>query len=134
MSSFAHKPALAVVALLGKLSFTAMAAAAEKKVELTGAEEIPPVTTSASGLGTIKINEDETVSGSITTKAVEGTAAHIHRAPAGKSGPPVITLTQTSPGVWSVPEGAQLTHEQYAAFKAGELYINVHSAAHERAA
>jgi hypothetical protein len=43
----------------------------------------------------------------------------------------VITLTQTSPGVWSVPAASKLTDEQYAAFKAGELYINVHSDAHK---
>ena len=62
---------------------------------------------------------------------LEGIAAHIHLAPAGKNGPPIIPLEQTSPGVWSVPEGSTLTDEQYAAFKDGELYVNVHSAAHK---
>jgi hypothetical protein len=117
--------------LIGTLSFATFANAADVKVNLTGAEEVPAVSTSATGAGTLKINEDKTVTGSVTTKGLEGTAAHIHLAPAGKSGPPVITLTQSSPGVWSVPKGAKLTDEQYAAFKAGELYVNVHSAAHQ---
>ena len=30
-----------------------------------------------------------------------------------------------------VPKGSKLTDEQLAAYKAGELYINVHSAAHK---
>jgi hypothetical protein len=30
-----------------------------------------------------------------------------------------------------VPEGAKLTAEQFEAFKAGNLYVNVHSAAHK---
>jgi hypothetical protein len=33
--------------------------------------------------------------------------------------------------VWSVPAGAKLTQEQYASFKAGNLYVNVHSAEHK---
>jgi hypothetical protein len=105
--------------------------AGDVKVTLSGSEEVPPVTTSATGTGTITVNDDKTVSGSVTTKDVTGVAAHIHIAPAGKNGPPVITLTQSSPGVWTVPEGAKLTDEQYAAFKSGGLYVNVHSAANK---
>jgi hypothetical protein len=33
--------------------------------------------------------------------------------------------------VWSVPAGARLTDAQYDAFKAGNLYVNVHTAAHK---
>jgi hypothetical protein len=57
--------------------------------------------------------------------------AHIHLGAIGKSGPPVITLTKASEYVWSVPAGAKLTDEQYESYKAGNLYINVHSAAHK---
>ena len=105
--------------------------AGDVKVTLSGSQEVPPVTTSASGTGTITVKDDKTVSGSVTTNGVEGVAAHIHIAPAGKNGPPVVTLTKTSEGVWTVPEGAKLTDEQYAAFKSGGLYVNVHSAANK---
>lgn len=131
MRFHASKVVLVTAALTGLLSVTGLASASDVKVKLTGAEEVPAVETKASGTGTIKVNDDKSVSGSVKTQGIEGTAAHIHVAPAGKSGPPAITLAQSSPGVWSVPDGATLTDEQYAAFKAGELYVNVHSAAHK---
>jgi hypothetical protein len=47
------------------------------------------------------------------------------------AGPVIITLTKGAGGVWSVPSGSKLTDEQYASFKAGKLYVNVHSAEHK---
>ena len=117
--------------LTALLLASAASYAGDVKVTLSGSEEVPAVTTSATGTGTITINDDKTVSGSVTTKDVVGVAAHIHLAPVGKNGPPVVTLTKTSDNVWSVPAGSKLTDEQYAAFKAGSLYVNVHSAANK---
>jgi hypothetical protein len=105
--------------------------AGDVKVQLAGDQEVPPVTTSASGAGTITVGDDKSVSGSVTTKGVNGIAAHIHQAAAGKNGPPIIALEKGADGAWSVPKGSKPTDEQYAAFKAGELYVNVHSAAHK---
>ena len=107
------------------------ALAADLKVDLTGAQETPPVTTSATGIATITITADKSVSGTIKTKSVDGTMAHIHVGAPGKSGPPIITLTKNADGVWMVPAGSKLTDEQYASFKAGDLYVNVHSAMHQ---
>jgi hypothetical protein len=101
------------------------------KVSLTGAEETPPVTTAASATGTIKIEKNLNVSGQIKTTGIDGTAAHIHLGAPGQSGPPIITLDKSEGGVWSVPAGSKLTAEQYASFKAGDLYVNVHSADHK---
>jgi hypothetical protein len=101
------------------------------KLALTGAEETPPVTTSASGTGTLSIGVDKSVSGTIKTAGIDGTAAHIHVGAPGQSGPPIITLDKSAAGVWSVPAGSKLTDEQYASFKAGNLYVNVHSALHK---
>jgi CHRD domain-containing protein len=101
-------------------------------VKLSGSEQNPPVTTSASGSGTITVKDDKTVSGSVKTTGVVGTAAHIHMAPAGRNGPVIVTLTKSSDGnTWSVPAGAKLTDAQYDAYKAGGLYVNVHSAANK---
>jgi hypothetical protein len=105
--------------------------AVDLKINLTGAEETPPVTTSASGTGTITVGADKAVSGTIKTKSIDGTMAHIHVGAPGKSGPPIITLTKDADGVWMVPAGSKLTDEQYASFKAGDLYVNVHSAMHQ---
>jgi hypothetical protein len=120
-----------LAATLGLIFWGASAIGKEQKLSLTGAEETPPVTTTASGGGTIKIADDKTVSGSIKTVGIDGIAAHIHVGARGVSGPPIITLEKTADGVWSVPAGAKLTDEQYASFKAGNLYVNVHSAEHK---
>jgi hypothetical protein len=105
--------------------------AADLKVTLTGAEETPPVTTSATASGTITIAADKSVSGTLKTQGIDGTVAHIHVGAPGQSGPPIITLSKGADGVWSVPAGSKLTDEQFADFKAGKLYVNVHSAEHK---
>jgi hypothetical protein len=105
-----------------------VANAEDVSLNLTGAQEVPAVTTSATGSGKISIAADKTVTGSVKTKGIVGTAAHIHEAPAGKNGPPIITLTKSGDDTWTVPEGSKLTDAQYASFKAGNLYVNVHSA------
>ena len=120
-------------ALLGAAVLAACigsASATDVKVHLVGAEETPPVTTSATGTGTITIAADKSVSGSLKTMGIEGTVAHIHVGAPGVAGPPIITLNKGADGVWSVPAGSKLSDEQYASFKAGNLYVNVHSAAH----
>jgi hypothetical protein len=102
------------------------------KVTLSGAEQNPPVTTSASGSGTITVKDDKSVSGSIKTSGITATAAHIHLGATGRNGPIAVGLVKGSDGnTWAVPAGAKLTDEQYAAYKAGNLYVNVHSAAHK---
>ncbi len=105
--------------------------AGDSKVQLTGDHEVPPVQTSATGTGTISVGDDKSIRGSVTTKGVEGIAAHVHLAAAGKNGPPIVTLEDAGDGKWSVPEGSKLTDAQYASYKAGELYVNIHSAANK---
>ena len=119
---------LAAGLLLGALSI-GTAFAADIKVTLSGTNEVPPVTTAASGGGTIKIGDDGSVSGSVSTTGVAGTVAHIHEGAAGTNGPVIVPLTNEG-DTYKVPAGAKLTEAQMATFKAGNLYINVHSAAH----
>lgn len=120
---------LAVV--LSLLTAVPAAMASDSKVTLSGAEEVPPVTTSATGTGTINVSADKKVTGTVTTTGVEGTAAHIHIGATGKNGPPAVTLTKNADGSWSVPANTTLTDEQFAKYKAGEFYVNVHSAANK---
>ena len=101
------------------------------RVSLTGAEQNPPVTTSASGQGSFTVSSDRTITGSVTTTGVNGTAAHIHTGARGSNGPVTIPLTKTGDNVWSVPPGTKLTDAQYEAYKSGGLYVNVHSAQHK---
>lgn len=117
----------AAALLLAAMS-TGAAFAADIKVSLSGTNEVPPVTTSASGGGTIMIGDDGSVAGGVTTSGVAGTAAHIHEGAAGKNGPVIVPLVKEG-DAYKVPAGAKLTEAQMASFKAGNLYINVHSAA-----
>ncbi len=124
---------LAPIALAGSFAVGAVgtAQAADVKVKLTGDQEVPAVASSATGVGTIVIKDDKSVSGSIKTTGIAGTVAHIHLAEPGKNGPPIITLTKTAENAWSVPDAAKLSDEQYKAFKEGNLYVNIHSAEHK---
>jgi hypothetical protein len=101
------------------------------QVKLSGDQEVPAVQTSASGSGTITINDDKSVSGSVTTTGIKGTMAHIHEAPAGQNGGVAIPLAKKGDNEWAVPAGAKLSDDQYKAFKAGNLYVNVHSDANK---
>ena len=103
------------------------ASAQDVKVVLSGDQEIPPVTTAGSASGTFSVAADRSVRGSVTIRGMTPTVAHIHEGEAGKIGPVIIPLTKTADDVWSVPEGAKLSDAQYASFKAGNLYYNVHS-------
>ena len=100
------------------------------KVNLTGAEEVPPVTTSGTGSGSFRVATDGTITGSVTTKDVPGTAAHIHIGAKGKNGPVIVPLTKNG-DTYSVPEGKKLSDAQMAALKEGGLYVNVHTAKHK---
>lgn len=116
---------------LAVFSLTAFAPAAfgdEIKVTLSGDHEVPPVKTAASGSGSITINADMSVSGGITTTGVAGTMAHIHQGAAGANGPVIIPFAKNGDNGWMVPGGTKMTEAQYQAYKAGQLYINVHSA------
>lgn len=106
-----------------------VALANEVKVTLSGDQEIPPVTTSASGTATFAVAPDGSASGRVTVSGVKVTVAHIHEAPAGKNGPIVIPLVKTSETEWTVPPGVKLTEAQLASYRAGNLYYNMHSEA-----
>ena len=103
----------------------------EIKVALSGNQEIPPVTTSASGTGTLAVNADRSVTGSVTITGMSATVAHIHEAAAGANGLIIVPLVRSAdnPNLWSVPPGAKLTDAQYESYKAGNLYFNIHSVA-----
>ena len=125
---FARLP-LAQALGIALLAFGAQAWAADHKVELSGSQEVPAVTTQAKGSGTITVGDDKSVKGSVTTTGITATAAHIHQGDAGANGGVIIPLTKNGE-TFSVPDGAKLTDAQYEAYKKGGLYVNVHSAAH----
>lgn len=96
-------------------------------VKLSSAEEVPPVKAEGSGSGTLRVNADGTVSGSVSTTGVQGTMAHIHQGAKGQNGPVIIPLAKSG-DTYTVPSSAKLNDAQMKAFKAGNLYVNVHTA------
>jgi hypothetical protein len=126
--------ALGAVALLAVLPVAAVAQTPSpppsgSNVVLNGKQEVPAVTTDAAGSGAITVLMDRSVSGSVTTTGVAGTAAHIHLAAPGQNGPVIVPLNKTGDNVWSVPPSIRFNDLQYEAYKLGNLYVNVHSAA-----
>lgn len=95
-------------------------------LSLSGTQEVPPISVPGSGSGRFTIGEDGSVTGSVTTTGVAGTMAHIHMAARGTNGPVIVPLTKTG-DTYSAPAGAKLTDAQMQAFKAGNLYVNVHT-------
>ncbi|HEX4241387.1 MAG TPA: CHRD domain-containing protein [Steroidobacteraceae bacterium] len=125
-----HKIRNAITVLGAALLMGTALQAKDVALHLTGDQEVPANTSTATGTGTITIKADKTVTGTIKTTGIEGTVAHVHLAATGKNGPPIITLVKASDNEWKVPDDAKLTDDQYKSFKAGDLYVNVHSAAH----
>jgi len=125
------KPSMTLVAaaILALGAVTGSALAGDTKVMLSGANEVPPVTTKATGEGMITVADDGAVTGSVKTEGIQGTAAHIHVGAAGKNGPVAVPFTKDGDS-FKAPAGAKLSADQMKAYKAGDLYFNVHSAAH----
>lgn len=105
----------------GSVSFTAVLSAVSETPSL-------PFTVKGGGTGTFVLQSDglhydivvQNLSGSVT-------AAHFHRAAAGVAGPVVQSITfngNHSSGVWALSESNRN------ALLAGEIYVNVHTAAH----
>lgn len=99
-------------------------------VTLSGSNEVPPVSTSATGTATVTIKPDHSVIVKESVSGMTATASHIHEAAAGTNGPVIVPFTKTADNTFAAADTAKLTDSQYESFKAGKLYVNVHSAAH----
>jgi hypothetical protein len=102
-------------------------------VELSGAQEVPPVETAASGSAELEIDlASGAVSGTLQVTGMEPTAAHIHDGHAGSNGPVIVPLAQDPADAtrFDLPMNAALSAAQVDRLQAGGLYLNVHSAAY----
>ena len=97
-------------------------------VSLSGANEVPAVSTGASGSGTVSVRPDGTVSVTVKVSGMAATAAHIHEGAAGTNGPVIVPLNKQGDDMFVSAPGAKMTESQLAAYKAGRTYLNVHSA------
>ena len=97
---------------------------------LSGEQEVPPTTSGALATGTLSFDPStRSIIGNIVLDGMTASAAHIHQADVGVSGPIIVALTETTPGTWSVPAGTALTVAQASALAAGGLYFNAHTTA-----
>lgn len=107
-----------------------------RSASLTGAQENPANTSTAAGRGALVVNPTtKEITGGMTFSGLTPNTGghHIHQAPSGRptdNGPVIIGLTLAPGGGGAtVPANTILTEAQYAAYLAGELYFNVHTAA-----
>ena len=107
-----------------------MGAEGGQVVTLEGRYEVPAVTSTAVGTANVTVHPDHTVKVKVTVSGMEPTASHIHEGAAGTNGGVIVPLTKLGDNEFVSGDGAKLTDAQYAAFKAGNLYVNVHSAKH----
>ncbi len=100
---------------------------------LDGAQEVPAVVSTASGVGGLTLNRETlAIELHITTDgADDAAAAHIHQAFAGANGGVLVELEQDPNDVahWAAPAGTTLDEAGLTALGAGELYLNVHTPA-----
>ena len=102
---------------------------------LSGANEVPPVDSPATGQALMTLSADMSeLHYRLMVNDLDGaTAAHIHEAPAGSNGPVIFPLFTGGPPPLEQgsPAGGTLapTISQVAALVAGDYYVNVHTPA-----
>lgn len=99
-------------------------------VQLTGAEEVPPVTTTAIGNAIIRVTNDRKVYSVVNVSNVEPndqlTMAHIHIGAPGQNGPIIVPLV-TSAAEFGQQKIIPIDEATYNALMTNPLYVNVHS-------
>ena len=96
---------------------------------LTGTQEVPPTGSVAKGIAiTVFDPASAILAEAVTTLDLSGSAAHIHQAGAGFSGPIVFPLAETAggSGIWAT--ATVLTALQSSILSSGNFYMDIHSA------
>jgi hypothetical protein len=102
------------------------------EARLTGAQEVPPVNTAASGMAEIQLNTNTRVlTWKVTYSGLSGspTGAHIH-GPAGPGQNAGVVIPFTNVAAQPVSGQTTITSQQYGDLAAGLWYVNIHTAAH----
>jgi hypothetical protein len=101
------------------------------EARLTGAQEVPPVNTAATGTAEIQLNTNTNVmTWKVTYMGLSGTAtgAHIH-GPAGPGQNAGVLIPFTNVTAQPISGQATITPAQFGDLAAGLWYVNVHTAA-----
>ncbi|GGD54642.1 CHRD domain-containing protein [Lacimicrobium alkaliphilum] len=95
-------------------------------VVASGAQEVPAVDTTASGVGAITLNTSTmTIKAILNLSDITPNAGHIHVGDTGENGPVVVALENPEAGLWTLD--ATLDADQMALMQASGLYTNFHT-------
>ncbi|MBY0478069.1 MAG: CHRD domain-containing protein [Chitinophagaceae bacterium] len=99
-------------------------------IALSGANEVPAITTTATGVARIRLTADKKLYSVITVSSLEaGDAlqfAHIHRGAAGVNGAVLLSIAGVA-GDFAINKVFTLDDAVYTALKNEALYVNAHS-------
>jgi hypothetical protein len=102
-------------------------------VAMTGANEVPAVTTTASGIAVLRLTSDKKLYAKVTVTGLETgdtwTAAHIHRGAAGVNGAVMVGI-YASAAEFGTVKTITVDDATYASLKNDALYVNAHSVNH----
>jgi hypothetical protein len=134
MTSTILRSTVAAIAFAGTLAFAApsMAASMTFKASLDGKSEVPPNDSKGTGTVTATYDTDSkklTWKGSYKDLSGDATAAHFH-GPA-EPGKNAGVLVPIAPATSPLEGSATLNDDQAKALMAGEVYVNVHTAANK---
>jgi hypothetical protein len=99
-----------------------------ENVALSGANEVPPVQTGAGGKAHVRVGGDGTVEVKVNVSGMTPTAAHIHQGATGANGPVIVPLAKSGDTTFVSPPGFKMSEDHVKAYRAGNTYVNVHSA------
>jgi Cu/Zn superoxide dismutase len=137
--SSAYRRAVIVALAIAALWTDSQPAAAQQvfTANLTGAQQVPPVSSSGTGFGTVVLNAAETqITVNMTFSGLSSAAnmAHIHgpSGPTGNAGVLFdftgVTPTQTAGSI--PPQTFLISSDQVTQLKAGQFYFNIHTGNH----
>lgn len=100
-------------------------------VALSGSNEVPAVTTTATGLALLRLTTDKTLFAKITVNTLEATdalsAAHIHTGATGVNGAVIVPLAAAADFALPFLKIPGVSDANIALIQTGQVYVNVHS-------
>jgi hypothetical protein len=105
-----------------------------KDIVLSGSNEVPPVTTTASGVAILRLTNDKVLYSKVMVNNLESndtlTVSHIHPGAAGTNGPPLIFLCSSITDFGVLKISSPLPDAQYNQLLTDPMYVNAHSKRH----
>jgi hypothetical protein len=102
-------------------------------IALVGANEVPPVTTTAAGLAILRVTHDKKLYSKVSVTNLEANdaivSAHIHPGAPGVNGPVIVELCDKADD-FGEAKTTVLTDAIFTTVTTGQIYVNAHSVNH----